>query len=617
MQQSTMVIELANLHEALEADQLIPHFQPLVELKTGKIQGFEVLTRWQHPVHGAFLPSNLIELAEANGLIGIVAQTVFSKAFAAIASVPSQLRLSVNLSPIQLRYRTLASQFERMSAETNFPLNRLTVEITESALLKQLPRSQAIARELKDLGCRLSLDDFGTGYSSLTHLQALPFDEIKIDRSFVKNMTKKRESRKIVAATIGLGHSLGLSTIAEGIETEEQADMLRWLGADIGQGWHFGRPMSFQASCLLIAKPPQPFPPELASPGEDWAVSSLEAFPTQRLAQLRAIYDGAPVGLCFLDCHLRYISVNQKLADLNGSSVAKHLGKTVEEMVPKLFANIEPYLLRARSGEAIAGVEVVRPSMDSATPDGWLLCSYQPAFDEADEVIGISISVLDITEQKQAKDALHESELVQQHMGALHQRKPWIMDAEGHNLQISSDWVLALPGSRERIRNLGWLEALHLDDLKSTIRKMKKALRTGEPIDMEYRVQDTEGEWRWMRSRGSPRFGPNGEITRWYGSVEDIHEDKCALLQAQRTQLKMRSMLKGVPVAILVGESGRTVISLSNTLAGDLPNASSASTVPPSKVLPQKRRPATAGLSAAAKLAVPAPVHTSHSTQRT
>jgi EAL domain-containing protein (putative c-di-GMP-specific phosphodiesterase class I) len=129
-----MVITLADLRRALDNDELIPHFQPIVELRTGKVAGFEVLARWQDPTKGAFLPANLIRLAELNGLIGIVAQQVFSKAFAQISLLPTDLKLSINVSPIQLKFLTLARQIEEMAATSGFPLNRLTVEITESAL---------------------------------------------------------------------------------------------------------------------------------------------------------------------------------------------------------------------------------------------------------------------------------------------------------------------------------------------------------------------------------------------------------------------------------------------------------------------------------------------------
>ena len=170
-----------------------------------------------------------------------------------------------------------------------------------------------IIRELKESGCRLAMDDFGTGFSNLRQLQMLPFDELKVDRSFVISMTNTRGSRKIVAAIIGLGHSLGLTTLAEGVETEEQAEMLLWLGCAQGQGWFYGRPVTADGIPLLLEAAPHKLSTALSIHGDGWVVSSLEALPTQRLAQLQAIYDGAPVGLCFLDLNCRYVSINKKL----------------------------------------------------------------------------------------------------------------------------------------------------------------------------------------------------------------------------------------------------------------------------------------------------------------
>ncbi len=538
-----MLIELDDLRKALMRNEIIPHFQPVVELRTGRFTGFEVLARWDHPLHGAFLPGNLIALAE---------EQVFAKAFAAVAKHPDGARLSVNLSPLQLSNPLLDREIEALAKAEDFDLSRLTLEVTESALLRDLERPTMVARALKGLGCHLSLDDFGTGYSSLAHLHALPFDELKIDRSFVAQMTKTRESRKIVAAIVGLGHSLGLRTVAEGIETQDQADMLVWLGCDSGQGWLYGRPAGFE-TFRGKAIGHAAATPKVQSPGDDWAVSSLEAFPTQRLAQLQAIYDGAPVGLCFLDSELRYVSLNKRLAEMNGFPVAEHLGRTVAEMVPNVYRSAAPYLARAMKGEAIAGVEF-RRSHGESRPDTWNMCSYQPAFDEANEVIGISISVLDVTEHRQAQEELRETALQQHHLSELNRQTPWVMDAEGNNLQTSLSWVQGVPGVKEKARNLGWLEALHQDDLTVAVEAMRKALSTGEPIDMEYRVRNTEGEWRWMRSRGSPRFGLDGEITRWYGSVEDIHGKKLAEMERVRRAAKVRTLLEALPVAVIVGK---------------------------------------------------------------
>jgi PAS domain S-box-containing protein len=521
-----MLVTIDDVRRALDSHQLIPYFQPVAELHTGRLTSFEVLARWQHPEHAPILPENFIALAEENGLIEILTQQVLRKALLAAPLLPDPVSLAVNISATQLHDPRLPGQIQKLAEEAGFPPARLTIEVTESALLTDLKQTQTIVGELKAIGFHLALDDFGTGYSSLAHLQALPFDELKIDRSFVATMTSKRESRKIVAAIIGLGHSLGLITVAEGVETEEQADMLLWLGCGLGQGWLFGRPVTTGKIPALLASPLREVPVVLSAPGDGWAVSSLEALPTQRLAQLQAIYDGAPVGLCFLDCDMRYVSLNQKLAEMNGAPVSAHLGKTVEEMLPELFLRIKPYLQRAVHGEAMADVEVSSPSTVPGEPDRTVVVSYQPAWDEADEVIGVSIAVVDITQRKETEKSLRESVTRLQNIEERKSQVPWAMDAKGYSLQASSQWVPNTELSRKKMRNLSWLEALNPDDLAPVMKIMREALKTGKPIDIEYRVRSLDGEWKWMHSQGSPRFGPSGEILRWYGTVEDIDDRK-------------------------------------------------------------------------------------------
>jgi PAS domain S-box-containing protein len=521
-----MLIDCGDVRRALENDEVIPNFQPLFELRTGRLAGFEVLARWQRPEQGALLPENFVSLAEENGLIGGLMEQVLRKTCVSVALFPKPLALAVNVSPTQLQNLSLPDQIRDAADLAGFPLDRLTVEITESALLNDLDRATTIACRIKDMGCRLALDDFGTGYSSLGHLQALPFDELKIDRSFICSMTSKRESRKIVAAIVGLAHSLGLITVAEGVETEQQADMLLWLGCELGQGWLYGKAISAEEISGLVFAPPRAVPGAFSTPGDGWAVSSLEALPTQRLAQLQAIYDGTPVGLCFLDRDLRYVSLNQRLADMNGSSVSAHMGKTVQEMIPDWFPMLEPFLIRALAGDAVHEVEVSRPLSILGVADFACLLSYQPAWDEADEVIGIAVAVVDITDSKRAKEALRVSDDRQHSTMDSINPMPWIMDAEGNSLHMSSQWVPATELIRKRMPNLGWLEALHPEDLYPTMKIMRKALESGSSIDIEYRVKNFDGDWKWMRSRGSARFNSAGEITRWYGVVEDIDQRK-------------------------------------------------------------------------------------------
>ena len=523
-----MISDLDALRSAIKNDQMVPCFQPLTELRSGSLTGFELLARWQHPDGRLLLPENFISLAEEHGLIRELTDQLLHKAFAAQPLIDTHLMLSVNASPVQLRDFTLVNSIRDLAEAAGFPLDRLMIEITESAMVTDLRQAQLVASELKAMGCKLALDDFGTGYSSLAQLQSLPFDELKVDRVFVNAMMKTRESRKIVASIIGLGHSLGLITVAEGVETEAQADMLLWLGCDQAQGWLYGKAAKMDQIAGIVAAERRSCSPGMASPGEGWASSTLQALPAQRLSQLQAIYDGAPVGLCFLDRNFRYISLNQRLADMNGIPLVDHIGKTMAEVLPDLFPQVEAYLLRVLKGESISETDIsIPPGSDNNNDlEKTLRMTYYPAFDEADEVIGISVAVLDVSAESNPGDLPPDGTGYTAALASNSAVFTNAVDALAQNLQASSAWVRSIQEIKTFARNLGWMEALHPDDLEPTIKTIKTALETKAPVNMEYRVGDLENQWKWMRSRGVPRFGPTGEVVRWYGTVEEIHDLK-------------------------------------------------------------------------------------------
>lgn len=397
----------SDLRRAIESGQeIIPYFQPLIELRTGQLTGFEVLARWHHPTRGVVSPIEFIPLAESANLIDPLLDNLLHGVFIAAARLPEHLTLSINISPTQLQNPALARQLYFCAQEGGFSFHRIIFEITESALVDNIAQARTIAQELKTLGARLALDDFGTGYSSLQHLQSLPFDEIKIETSFVQSMIDSRESRKIVAAVVGLGNSLGLVTVAEGIESKAQADMLLWQGCDFGQGRLYSNPvppcdlnklvvaMSQPESAILLAS---------AAPNER-SPEQIDLRPGQQQAQLQAIYDGAPVGLCFLDRQLRYISINQRLADMNKLAVKDHLGHHISEILPQLFQALESSFRRALEGQSVVGMEYVSLGPSPGKRGDIFLVSCQPARDEAGEVIGVSVSVVDITEHKRSEE---------------------------------------------------------------------------------------------------------------------------------------------------------------------------------------------------------------------
>jgi diguanylate cyclase (GGDEF)-like protein len=234
----------AGLRRGIPLGEFLPFYQPQVDLRTGALHGFEALARWEHPTGGIVGPDVFIPVAEETGLIGPLFETIFLQAAKEAKGWDSSLTLSVNISPGQLKDPWLAQKVLKILAETGLPAERLEIEITESSLFENLALAQAIVASLKNQGIRLALDDFGTGYSSLANLRALPFDRIKIDRSFVQSMSKVPESLAIVTAITKMGESLGVPVTAEGVETEAAAEQLREIGCDKAQGWHLGRPVS-------------------------------------------------------------------------------------------------------------------------------------------------------------------------------------------------------------------------------------------------------------------------------------------------------------------------------------------------------------------------------------
>jgi PAS domain S-box-containing protein len=550
-----MIVDLTLVERALQDEQIVPCFQPLVELRSGRLVGFELLARWPHPQLGLILPENFIQVVEDHGLAGRLMQIVLEKAFRSVAHIVDQrgepLTLAVNISPLQLRDLALPNQICEAAQETGFDLQHLVIEITESALVNNLDQARQITHRLKDLGCCLALDDFGMGYSNFAQLQRLSFDQLKIAGSFIRRMTTSRESRKIVAAVIGLGQSLGLTTLAEEIETEEQADMLLWLGCERGQGWLYSRAVEAARIPAVLAAFPHKTPQRLPSfgqqqTGQQSMGSGLESLPAQRLAQLQAIYHGAPVGLCFLDRNFRHISVNQCLADMNGLPISAHIGRTVEEVVPGTIENIRSYLLRALQGEAVSNVTVAQPPLEPGGLPRSSLISYQPAFDEAGEVVGISVAVVDITDRKRAEEALRERETQYRDIIELSPQVPWIMNPDGNIVDVSTKWVDNSGLSFDRSMGNGWLAALHPDDLEPVLKTLGRCLRTGEPIDVEYRIRANGADWRWMRSRGSARRDLAGNIIRWYGVLEDIDDRKQLEAELRRSQALLQSLFREV-----------------------------------------------------------------------
>ena len=247
-----------DLRHALERNQLTVFYQPKVHLSTRTITGFEALIRWQHPEHGWIPPNDFIPLAEETGLIIPVGAWILRRACHQLkcwqAKFPCHppLSMNVNLSVKQLADPDLIPGLRRILKETGIPPNSLKLELTESTLASEMESAREALSEIQDLQVGLKLDDFGTGYSSLSYLRSLPFDSLKIDRSFINRLVTDAESSAIIVAILNLAHTLHMSVVAEGIETEEQAVKLLELGCEVGQGFLFSKPVPAEAAERLI-----------------------------------------------------------------------------------------------------------------------------------------------------------------------------------------------------------------------------------------------------------------------------------------------------------------------------------------------------------------------------
>jgi diguanylate cyclase (GGDEF)-like protein len=230
------------LRRAIQNGELTLHYQPVINSRTRKICAVEALIRWQHPVKGMVSPAEFIPMAEEVGLIGLIGEWVLFSACAEAAHWPPRVKLAVNLSPVQFRKANLGEVVSAALEKSGLPPDRLEVEVTETALIESAAECLPVLRRFKSLGISIALDDFGTGYSSLSHLTMFPFDRIKIDRSFVRGMTKRADCAAIISATLTLANSLNIATTAEGVETEDQCKILRRAGVTALQGYAIKRP---------------------------------------------------------------------------------------------------------------------------------------------------------------------------------------------------------------------------------------------------------------------------------------------------------------------------------------------------------------------------------------
>jgi EAL domain-containing protein (putative c-di-GMP-specific phosphodiesterase class I) len=241
------------LRRALERREFRLHYQPIVSIAGGGIVAFEGLIRWEHPRRGLILPAEFLPLAEETGLMVPLGRWVLGEGCRQMAAWAGRdVHMSLNISGRQLLESDLVSQIGRTARAAGAPLDRLDLEVTEDVLMKDGEAAGLVLKDLKALALSVSIDDFGTGQSSLSLLHRLPIDTLKIDRSFVSNMSRRRENLEIVRTIVSLGHNLGMGVVAEGVETAEQLRGLRELGCDYAQGFLFSPAVEASAAETLL-----------------------------------------------------------------------------------------------------------------------------------------------------------------------------------------------------------------------------------------------------------------------------------------------------------------------------------------------------------------------------
>jgi diguanylate cyclase (GGDEF)-like protein len=250
-----------DLRRAVQQQEMAVHYQPIVDLQSGAIVGFEALLRWYHPQQGMIAPSTFIALAEETGLIRSLGNWALQQACQQLHGWQKQgldwLTVNVNLSPRQLAQSDLVRQIDQILAETQLDPRCLKLELTESAIMGNADSAIRVLKQLKERQIQLCLDDFGTGYSSLSYLHAFPIDMLKIDRSFVERMTDRTDAKGLVPLIINIAHTMGMSVTAEGVETQQQLAQLRELGCALGQGFLFSEAIDSAQAIALIKSAPQ------------------------------------------------------------------------------------------------------------------------------------------------------------------------------------------------------------------------------------------------------------------------------------------------------------------------------------------------------------------------
>ncbi|MBT9383609.1 EAL domain-containing protein [Pseudooceanicola sp. CBS1P-1] len=496
------------LLQALAQGQLHPAFQPVMDLRSGALAGFEVLARYEAPDTGPLSPAQIIPALERHGLMDALLDTFLLRACTAAASWPGQFTLAFNVAPDQLRQDDFTQRIATLVAPTGFPLHRLELEVTENLMVADDGQAERTLHALAALGVRLAIDDFGTGYSSLTRLEAFPFHKLKIDAGFIHGMADAPSKRRIVTAVIGLGHSLGLSLVAEGIETEAERSQLRALGCDLGQGWLFARALR-PVEAASFAMRHQDTPPP-AQP--------IDNSPFQQLHQLNTLYERIPVGLCFLDREARHVRTNARFAAMHGLTQEELEGTSVRDLHDTALRDTVLAVLH----RALVSDNPIEQLYRTNGRDYLTFCSRVLA--GPGDVIGFSVVAIDVTERQATLRTLRTMEEHLRHASELHMDIIWGAQPDGE-IDYIGPTTTDLPGETMQARITRWLHNVHPEDHPRVQAEWRATVPLGTPFQCLFRLRGPFGQYRLMRSRSSPYRAADGTILRWYGVItEEVAE---------------------------------------------------------------------------------------------
>lgn len=493
------------LAKALERGDIWPAFQPIVCIRSGALAGFEILARWSDPDAGDVSPVVFIPLLEKHQLADGLSQALMRSACAAAAQWSGRFFLAFNVTPDQLLSEDLPEWISVVASQTGFPLSRIQLEITESSLVSDEAAAYRTLVRLNEIGVSISLDDFGTGYSSLARLEALPFRKLKIDAQFVRGLERDKRKRRIVSAVIGLGQSLDITVVAEGVETEAEAAILRGLGCPLGQGWLYGKGVRADEARQVFHRLT-----DLAAPE-----SLLDTSPFQQLHQLQALYDQAPVGLCFLDLHFRHVRANDIFAGMHGLTAQELEGKTIYDVMQRdTVKRVEAVLSRALGRDPL-------PPQDYRMGNREYRVFSQKVVDIGGENLGFSVVAIEVTEQNRTLRTLRQSEEHFRHAVELNPDIAWAATPDGAIDYISPTFE-DLPDDTMQDRIDRWLSKMHPDDRLRVRAAWLDWVSTAKPWEVRFRIAWPDGTFRPVLSRARAHTAPDGTVMRWYGVISDL-----------------------------------------------------------------------------------------------